>query len=514
MRPKVRPGSPNRCVALSALMLVLSLAAVSYARPGGGGSFRGGGSHGSSRSGGSGGGWSGGGGSSSGGATSTDSKAGSLEFGAGNNSPWYAWAAVAAMLVGFTYVGIRVARGRSTPKREAAVFSPRRDTQSELRKALERIREHDEEFSVVLFEDFLYALYPEVQRARGRRNTKRLSAYLDSSVTTVLDDSKLKGVSEIILGAMSLRKVDLSDDSPRVTVRVRFETNYTERDGSGRHGVYAVDDWTLTRAKNAISRSRERVGVFDCPSCGAPQTAVIAGHCNHCNQRVSSGDFDWVVIDARTMSRELRSAILTSDAAETRSEPTLYASDRDEKLKELEASDPGFSVKKLKSRVRRIFARFQKAWSSRDLTTMQPYLSERFLHTQTAWIKAYERAKLRNEIGEPRISKIQIVRVTNDKRFNAVTVRIFASSFDTTVEDGSGRVVVGNPLVKRAYTEYWTLIRGVARNGGGDTKACPKCGGPLGANMTEQCPHCSVKVVSSDFDWVLSRIEQDEVYEG
>jgi hypothetical protein len=32
--------------------------------------------------------------------------------------------------------------------------------------------------------------------------------------------------------------------------------------------------------------------------------------------------------------------------------------------------------------------------------------------------------------------------------------------------------------------------------------------------MAGNCTHCSARVTSGDFDWVLSRIEQDESYQG
>ena len=32
--------------------------------------------------------------------------------------------------------------------------------------------------------------------------------------------------------------------------------------------------------------------------------------------------------------------------------------------------------------------------------------------------------------------------------------------------------------------------------------------------MAGVCTYCQVKVTTGDFDWVLSRIEQDEVYAG
>ena len=32
--------------------------------------------------------------------------------------------------------------------------------------------------------------------------------------------------------------------------------------------------------------------------------------------------------------------------------------------------------------------------------------------------------------------------------------------------------------------------------------------------MTGTCEYCAVKVTGGEYDWVLSRIEQDEVYTG
>jgi len=46
------------------------------------------------------------------------------------------------------------------------------------------------------------------------------------------------------------------------------------------------------------------------------------------------------------------------------------------------------------------------------------------------------------------------------------------------------------------------------------TNACPNCGAALNINMTGHCNYCKAKVSSGEFDWVLSRIEQDEVYGG
>ena len=43
---------------------------------------------------------------------------------------------------------------------------------------------------------------------------------------------------------------------------------------------------------------------------------------------------------------------------------------------------------------------------------------------------------------------------------------------------------------------------------------CPNCGAPLAISMAGNCEYCSANVTSGEFDWVLSRIEQDEAYSG
>jgi len=44
--------------------------------------------------------------------------------------------------------------------------------------------------------------------------------------------------------------------------------------------------------------------------------------------------------------------------------------------------------------------------------------------------------------------------------------------------------------------------------------ACPSCGAGLKVNMEGNCEYCRALVASGDFDWVLSKIEQDDSYAG
>jgi hypothetical protein len=110
--------------------------------------------------------------------------------------------------------------------------------------------------------------------------------------------------------------------------------------------------------------------------------------------------------------------------------------------------------------------------------------------------------------------RIDLANVIGDTHFDAVTVRLFATSLDYTLAD-DGSLLHGSRDRERAYTEYWTFIRGRNAKGRARTDpSCPNCGAPLKVSMAGNCEYCQARVVSGDFDWVLSRIEQDEVYTG
>jgi hypothetical protein len=97
--------------------------------------------------------------------------------------------------------------------------------------------------------------------------------------------------------------------------------------------------------------------------------------------------------------------------------------------------------------------------------------------------------------------------------FDDLTVRITASCADYEV-DQSGRVVFGDRTV-RGFSEEWTFQRsvGVASSGKPGTleNTCPRCGAPLQLTAIGECRYCKAAVTSGKFDWVVSRIEQDEV---
>jgi predicted lipid-binding transport protein (Tim44 family) len=385
--------------------------------------------------------------------------------------------------------------------------------------ALQAIRRFDPNFSTVLFEDFLYSLFAEVHRARGGNRLDRLSAYLAPTAMASLAQRPVAEVHGVIVGAMRIVHVSgVGPSDAYVQVGVEFEANYTERTQpqGALQGLYVMEQWHLTRKHGPLSRTPAQVNVLACPSCGAPLDVVTAGRCSHCGQQVNSGAFDWTVQGIQLVHRETRGPMLTSNVPEQGTNlPTVFDPQVHQASAALAARDPQFRWDTFQARLGLIFTEFQTAWSARNLAAMRPFLSDALFQTQAYWVEAYKQQRLRNVTERTRITGLEIAKVGSDRFYDAITVRLRATGLDYTVAEDGNRIVSGSNSRERAYTEYWTLIRGSGRSAPTRTdKACSNCGAPLQVNMAGYCEYCKAKVTSGEFDWVLSKIEQDEAYRG
>jgi predicted lipid-binding transport protein (Tim44 family) len=180
----------------------------------------------------------------------------------------------------------------------------------------------------------------------------------------------------------------------------------------------------------------------------------------------------------------------------------------------LQQRDPGLTWQSLTGRMAHVFGALQVAWSGRDPLQIRPFVSDNLFQTMLYWIDLYIASRCRNVTENARILRIELANVTSDKHYDAITVRLFATSIDYTVSD-DGKLLSGSRSRTRTYSEYWTWIRGTARRGSsrGDV-SCPNCGAALRIGMAGTCEYCRVKVTAGEFDWVLSRIEQDDSYSG
>ncbi|HVY30295.1 MAG TPA: TIM44-like domain-containing protein [Polyangiaceae bacterium] len=382
------------------------------------------------------------------------------------------------------------------------------------RKRMEELRQVDPEFSLVLFEDFVYMMYQAVHRARAL-GAQPLAAYLEPGLCGSLTDPGLADVQGIVVGA--LRYEDFSGlGSGTIQVELELEANYVEYYRNGQQQrFYVVDKLVLSRAHSAKSRPFSRAHKLDCPNCGAPLEAMQGTQCSYCRQDVGHGRFDWMIVQFANTSRELRGPLLTENVAESGTDtPTIADAAAPARFQELQQRDPTLNWQTFTTRIAHVYNELQVAWSSRDPLRIRPYVSDNQFQTLLYWIDMYVAQRCRNITENARILRIDLANVTSDKHYDAITVRLFATSTDYTISD-DGKLLSGHKSRMRTYSEYWTWIRGTARRGQtrGDLN-CPNCGAQLRIGMAGTCEYCRVKVTAGEFDWVLSRIEQDDSYTG
>jgi predicted lipid-binding transport protein (Tim44 family) len=387
---------------------------------------------------------------------------------------------------------------------------------------LDAIRGLDPEFSVVLFEDFAYALYAKAHEARvNRQDLDALAPYLNAEARTELASRPPAGapVSGVVIGAM--RAVDLrlpsgSEPRPQVEVVLEFESNMTVGAGTGDATQYVRERWRLVRDAAVRSRPPQAVRSFHCPNCGAPFGPGGGDRCEYCGEVVSGGRFDWSVVATEPLEIESRPPALTGTVEEVGNDwPTIVHPALAERWAELQQADPASGEEALAARLQLIYAELNPAWTALDLRPVRGFVSDGLFDYLQYWIAAYRHQGLSNQLRDMRLTRRQLAKVVRDKHYDAVTFRIWASGRDSTVRQATGEVVGGNPNADRDYSEYWTLIRGAGVRGAPRAdKNCPNCGAPLEVNMAGQCTHCDAKITSGEFDWVLSKIEQDESYGG
>lgn len=400
----------------------------------------------------------------------------------------------------------------------------RRSADANVGRSFELLRRFDPNFSEIVFTDFCYALYGKAHEARGRGAAALdvFSPYLSETARSELlrrNPSGLKEVKGIIVGAMSVVNVR-GLETPLVQITVTFEANYTEvveiNNAPAEMSYYVQEHWEFERKREVLSPPPAQATALHCPRCGAPLQKDSVGACAFCGTKIENGEFQWFVRKVALMSREEKGPLLTSDVAEVGTEfPSIIQPGFVTHRGVFERSHPDFSWERFEARARLIFAELQAAWSKLEWERARPHETDNIFQMHQYWIDAYQRQGLRNVLDQCAITQMQPVKIKVDKFYNAITLRIWAQGYDYTVDAG-GEVVSGSKNRLRRWSEYWTFIRSAGAKPATATPDlnCPNCGAALKVNAAGICEFCGGKITSGEFDWVLSRIEQDESYSG
>jgi len=409
-----------------------------------------------------------------------------------------------------------------------SVEIPRTPTGTTILKDLKRLKEEDPNFSLPLFRDFAILLYTRGAIARGTGQTEEVSPYIEAKVLQiwrgmVRGAARLEGLDNVIVGNLQIERIEGFGAAHR-TIRVLFETNLTERTSTGEKTWYEKtwymrERWTFQRKSGILSKEPERMKSLGCPACGATGELQSGTRCTFCDTIIEAGEHHWSVRDAQVIDRRpWEPPEISSGSGEEigTNHPTIYDPRLESEKRALQTRYPGFEINEFMARARSLFLALQEAWTSGQWEKARAYETDCLFNSHRYWIENYTRAGLRNHVEAVKIKQIHLVKIEPDAFYEAITIRIFASALDYTM-DSQGRQRDGSKDQPRSFSEYWTFIRTAGGNVDktrGDADGCPSCGAPIKVSAAGVCEYCDSLVTTGSFDWVLSSIEQDEVYSG
>ncbi len=386
-------------------------------------------------------------------------------------------------------------------------------------EAVEEIRRNDPDFEPESFLQRAEMAFLLVKRAYQDRNVHAARAFMAPELWR----SWSMGVEELLqrrqrpvlenLNVRDLQVPFVAHGTAGDTIRVHFDyvaASYLV-DDEGRVLSGSTEDerygeiWTFQRAAGARTVVSGGVTASTCPNCGALLELDDDGRCDHCGADVTSGDYDWVVVRMdpdRFLGGRSRDAFgaLVLDAARG--------------VEVIRSSDPAFDPAAFRGRVEQAFYALQAAWQERDLTSSRPFMSPGLYLGWSSQVRQMIELHKKNVLEGLRIDDIEIVGVIHGRVFDDITVRITATCADYEVDERTGEIVFGSRSPS-SFTEYWTFQRSVGAQTTGRSildKVCPNCGAPLEINQIGACRYCKAAVTSGRFDWVLSRIEQEDEY--
>ena len=192
--------------------------------------------------------------------------------------------------------------------------------------------------------------------------------------------------------------------------------------------------------------------------------------------------------------------------------------DIDNGIAAVHGHDPGFNEADFLSDTNRAFFTIQQAWTER-----RPDISRQVMH-DGVWqqhkfqIDSYLSQQKQNVLENLAIQNTRIVSCHTDESFDTIMVRFFAScaDYDIDLSNDKHKVIRGDKAISD-WAEDWVFQRKSSAvtkpNGGTMAKKCPNCGAPLDLDLAGICKYCRAPVMSGEFDWVLTRIEQLPDYE-
>jgi predicted lipid-binding transport protein (Tim44 family) len=388
---------------------------------------------------------------------------------------------------------------------------------AEVSAAVDAIRTRDANFDIESFLQRAEMTFYLVKRAINNNDSAAVRPYLNDAlfaqISQMLQQNKSQHRHDLLesLNVRGVHVIHADLNAQQQSLLVHFDLVYrgktlddaqhvlADEGHDTRHG----EQWTFVRAAAAVTPAAGGVTASRCPACGAELRLNLDGSCTHCRASVTNGTVDWVV--AAVQSAPFIGHYV--DGLSGSAAPTVA-----DGIASLKAADTNFSIDTFCQRVGTGFTTLQDAWCKQNLDAGRAFLSPGAYFAWRSQVETMAAQGRRNVMEQLQIQRIEPMRIVHGQVFDDLTVQITASCADYEI-DQSNRVVFGDRSV-RPFTEEWTFQRSVGASSSGKPgtleNTCPRCGAPVQLTQIGECRFCKAAVTSGKFDWVVSRIEQED----
>jgi predicted lipid-binding transport protein (Tim44 family) len=383
--------------------------------------------------------------------------------------------------------------------------------------AIDAIRALDPDFEMETFLQRAEMTFFLVKRGVQRNDAACIRPYLSDGVFSAVAQGIAQSKAQhrhALLESLNVRGLAVEDarcDGQGQSIQVHFDLVYRAKtlddanqtvSDEGQDQRHA-ERWSFARAPAARTAINGGVIAARCPACGAELRLALDGTCAHCKASVTNGSIDWVVAEVQPATYVGYSAQASLGMA---------AANVAEGVATLTAADQDFSLSAFQCRVKAAFLAIEDAWCRQSLDAGRGYMSPGAYFTWSSQLETMAAEGRRNIMESVTVRAIEPIRIVHGRVFDDLTVRINAAAADFEV-DQSGKIVFGDRTI-RPYVEDWTFQRAVgvttANKPGTLENTCPSCGAPIALTQIGECRYCKAAVTSGKFDWVVSRIDQED----
>lgn len=182
-------------------------------------------------------------------------------------------------------------------------------------------------------------------------------------------------------------------------------------------------------------------------------------------------------------------------------------------LSKLKEADPQFSEAAMLSKAENLFTTMQLAWCEQDYEPVRPFLSNALYEQQAKQLEAKKDRDEKNISSEIAVLQSKLESYSTDGHTEYLNVWLRVKMKDYVVRISDPSVIISGTPDRMYYLDFrWTFTRSAGAITDAETDAvktgeCPCCGANINMNQSGRCEYCGSVISTTEYDWVLSKID-------